>query len=365
MVTEFYPVGQGLFHACRGRGYSLVYDCGTRSAQGDKILERALGLLREELDGQKVGHLVISHFDKDHISGVVRLSAEIGVHTVVLPELSPVQTLYIAATQGLGVRTAAEFRAYVDVLTGQHWNAGVDVVWASPDGLVLHPPGRESWCFRLLPRLPVVTDAIRERLRAALQEWRGTPAGGQIDDKAVLREIADQIRDDDSFARIRQIFRGAGLQRHVGNRASVQCLYGPASGKKWQVLLTGDGTMDADTLREMTNAWGAAALKNVLIVQVPHHGSRASWNQGKLLELLRNSGMEWVISAGSRQKAHPDCGVVHQLKECGQIIHVHEKSGVARWQHCQSLRAGGPGMPEFEVRKWSCNNSSVESSGPL
>lgn len=85
---EFHPVGQGLF--CSGELFSLcdtsisnprnlfrwVYDCGTSSKRSllDEAIDQAFTapLCKQETE-PTIDLLVISHFDKDHISGLPKL----------------------------------------------------------------------------------------------------------------------------------------------------------------------------------------------------------------------------------------------------------------------------------------------------
>lgn len=84
---SFHPVGQGLFST--GMMHSLdreelsfvwVYDCGTTSSQSylDDALDRFSTV-------QHVDLVTISHFDKDHISGMVKLLMRVSVEELLLP----------------------------------------------------------------------------------------------------------------------------------------------------------------------------------------------------------------------------------------------------------------------------------------
>lgn len=93
--VDFHGVGQGLFSTgclrCRpafGRPFYWVYDCGTSSKQ--KLLKRALDLYEldyhsEPLQSREIDLVTISHFDNDHISGLVSLLGRFRVRTLLLP----------------------------------------------------------------------------------------------------------------------------------------------------------------------------------------------------------------------------------------------------------------------------------------
>lgn len=102
-MVRFHPVGQGLFSSgkvyCKnGDEFKFVYDCGTSSKQG--LLDDAISSLSVNGD---INLLTISHFDQDHISGLVRLLNKHRVKILLLPYLSLEERLYIAYSNNIGV----------------------------------------------------------------------------------------------------------------------------------------------------------------------------------------------------------------------------------------------------------------------
>lgn len=88
----FYPVGQGLFSSGavsldgRAGPFCWVYDCGSSSSASAVRIERSLSLLARELGPRReVDLLVLSHFDSDHIGGIVKLLGRFRVGTLVIP----------------------------------------------------------------------------------------------------------------------------------------------------------------------------------------------------------------------------------------------------------------------------------------
>lgn len=95
----FHPVGQGLFasgllNATVGQSFSWVYDCGTTSSQ--KLLEREIKQFKKHHNKNKINLVAISHFDKDHISGIPQLLRELTVETMLLPYIPLWQRVLIA-----------------------------------------------------------------------------------------------------------------------------------------------------------------------------------------------------------------------------------------------------------------------------
>jgi hypothetical protein len=105
---HFFPVGQGLFstgsigrHDERHSRFLWVYDCGTSSSQG--LVDRGIAQLEHFERGRKrIDLLVLSHFDHDHISGVVRLLNKFKIGTLMLPYMPLAQRLILAFEKGSG-----------------------------------------------------------------------------------------------------------------------------------------------------------------------------------------------------------------------------------------------------------------------
>ena len=76
LQCEFWNVGQGLFSSGRiqmgnAPAFHWVYDCGTSSSQ--QLIQNAIQKYNQQENNADIDLLVLSHFDKDHISGVKEL----------------------------------------------------------------------------------------------------------------------------------------------------------------------------------------------------------------------------------------------------------------------------------------------------
>ena len=108
LLLDWWPVGQGLFASgaiAGGPGAPLnwVYDCGTSSR--DTLLVSALDAFQSRQDSISATSIrlcVVSHFDRDHISGIVRLLDRFPVRTLLLPYVPLWRRLLIALEQGVG-----------------------------------------------------------------------------------------------------------------------------------------------------------------------------------------------------------------------------------------------------------------------
>lgn len=93
---RFHPVGHGLFYSGvintlekRAAPIVFIYDCGGRDANGR--FKAFWDSPKKKLLNGRLTLLVISHFHRDHISGVPSLIAESRPRFVVMPYLSPAE----------------------------------------------------------------------------------------------------------------------------------------------------------------------------------------------------------------------------------------------------------------------------------
>jgi hypothetical protein len=104
---HFHPVGQGLFASGYLRSehrstpdFQWVYDCGTTSEA--KYVRAGLRDVKKLSRGrQRLDILTLSHFDRDHISGVCDLLRKYSVGTLLLPYMPLWQRLVIGFEEGV------------------------------------------------------------------------------------------------------------------------------------------------------------------------------------------------------------------------------------------------------------------------
>lgn len=92
------PVGQGFFHAgtvsIGASTFNYVYDCGSEYPEP---LKRAITNYIDELSGDTINALFVSHLDYDHVSGLDQLLLFSKADVAVLPYLSPASRLIMVA----------------------------------------------------------------------------------------------------------------------------------------------------------------------------------------------------------------------------------------------------------------------------
>lgn len=108
----FYPVGQGLFssgqivlESDKKKPFTWVYDCGTASEQ--MRIQESIALLAEKIPKRKnikkrhLDLVVLSHFDADHISGIVKLLQTFSVDCLLLPYIPLEKRIAMAFIDGI------------------------------------------------------------------------------------------------------------------------------------------------------------------------------------------------------------------------------------------------------------------------
>lgn len=100
---KFHPIGQGCFytgkielHNTNKTEFNFVYDCGTDSKK--VFLNNAIDLYKETLTNKTLDLLIISHFDQDHVNGVVNLLDGIKCKRLIIPYYTPIERLLLFTT---------------------------------------------------------------------------------------------------------------------------------------------------------------------------------------------------------------------------------------------------------------------------
>lgn len=114
ITCQFWNVGQGLFSSGKilsdTNEFVWVYDCGSMNQQH---ITAAVKNMKETYQNEVIDLLAISHFDKDHISGLTELLKEKKVKRWLLPYYPLWHRLEIALSLGLAL-DSEEFRFYLN-----------------------------------------------------------------------------------------------------------------------------------------------------------------------------------------------------------------------------------------------------------
>jgi hypothetical protein len=426
---QFHAAGQGTFASGilhprphdPGRPvtpFHWVFDCG--STAHVSVLAPRVADYRAALDGAKLDLLCISHFDRDHVSGLEFLLKGLRVDTVVMPYLTLLERLVI------GARLTGDFPVYRSFLTDPvaflldraesigriivigggppDENPGrgeIGVVPDLPDGNEKHE-NIEAWKMEIWGILPgdpriVVEEATLEKL-----EQRGTelivaeesfgamaigPEVGRVWEflfyhkpidpavrarleKGVTKalgtgrlpgardDLLEALQSETIRAKVKAAYVEA-LKHAPGEdiNSSSLCLYAGMDPTKtlasrgveyhvslsesegrsrgfgggwWgddsvelSILYTGDSNLrlaeNRQQLRQFLSRGGQDRWEKILILQVPHHGSRRNWQEGSAAEFPHLFSI-FCADQHNRRYKHPNREVVADLAWKGPVL---------------------------------------------
>lgn len=119
LKLDWWSAGQGLFATgmitrSNDQPLSWVYDCGTTSSQS--ILTKSLDAFKTQYlayGTRSIRLAVLSHFDKDHLSGLTNLLDQFPIRTLLLPYIPRWQRLVIALEEGVAA-TDPDFEFFIN-----------------------------------------------------------------------------------------------------------------------------------------------------------------------------------------------------------------------------------------------------------
>ena len=403
-LYRFHSVGQGLFatgdlgqfkHGHRVSdpsliNFSWVYDCGTTSSQS--LIDKALHQYDYDTGpSHRLGLVVLSHFDKDHISGVVRLLQRYHVDVLLLPYVPLHQRLLVALVEG----EAADSPTMRFLLDPVSFFGGADVrgveriVFVPPSGGSV-PPSEGNPDPRPLPDKWELqfntTEAVKSGQASSADPlasatllapgtslrlaniWEFVPYNdatlSYAPDEVFLEAAQTQglkllhaTSDSDRDAALKSLKATYDAQFGSGSKPRNEislCLYaGPAASQRrcsWQarysgggwmrsgklsggaVLYTGDGYLDVPArLQALVQYLGPERVDGVSVFQVMHHGAQKNWHAGvaKTIDPALS-----VFSSDPNHQAfgHPHAQVLRDFWQHGPVqVDLSRRAGVLVW----------------------------------
>ncbi|MBT0375794.1 hypothetical protein ISO79_18975 [Morganella morganii subsp. morganii] len=347
MITRiFFPVGQGAFYAEKHDKFNMVYDCGNRwkTKKSQEVVRQSF--TKDDI----INILFISHLDYDHISLIKTLKDTVkSIERVVMPLLSSEQKILISATYGVDdadiyhmVNDPKVFFGnetkftYIEPSGGKEFNPDENPILynelseriASGTKIKMgHNSANYNWCF--------IPFNIESKTRSKELECKLKKAGLNVselktDSLSTLRKLIDTK----SKNKIKKIYES--LNGDI-NENSLVVYSGPLDIKgKHRIRhffshcdllffdsLLQDGFFDLPFYRVACIFTGDVDLNKFNIttvfgsywevvgtVQIPHHGSLHSFNDG----FLNSKGMFCPISFGvNNHYGHPSYDVVRKI----------------------------------------------------
>lgn len=368
---EFHPIGQGCFYTGNIRSnhaqFNFVYDCGTLSPM--HYLNDEIDRYKPSLPSNTLDLLIISHFDKDHVNGVVRLLDRIHCKRIIIPYYEPIERLLLYVKSG---STDQDYRMFlqdpISFLSSSRFDVGEMLVVGGP-GNDFNNTEREE------PTQPV--DDNTNKLELNLEDEKDYDQdmviervekleGNSINHSTTKFLKSNRVfisyiwefkfylkqRDEDALI---ESFKSGVNELLICNKISiknlfedpykgeVKKLYGkfdsdlnetslvtyhePLQGNresyfvsfntdfykcrcqnKYGTLLTGDINLKKKTTLDDLSSHYVGYLDKVCVFQVPHHGSANNWpfRHKKYLEEF----CFYVINHGLGRRSHPSSGVI-------------------------------------------------------
>ncbi|MER9910900.1 hydrolase [Mesorhizobium sp. M0050] len=364
-----------------GLSVNWVYDCGTTS--NDVLLENALEAFvrRQDLiETSTIRLCVLSHFDRDHVGGIVRLIERIPVTTLLLPYMPLWQRLVIALSEGVEADDPF-FSFYLNpvaflVSGGREGRIGeiLFVPASGPeDSAPPDPPGFEGGPPRREIDLkvergdqpeeasddPAATSTTSVQVRflrpagriLAPSLWEFVPYNdASLSPNATPTFIAaanpllsillhDPANRRKALTNLKSLYdRHFGATSKNRNLISLFLYSGPLGRLRFEVgppkaskahsrsednryaqIYTGDGTLDAGKRFDaFERFYGSGRLARTAFFQVMHHGSRHNWHQG-IAAKLRPSVSLFSSDPLHRRFRHPHGEVLRDFWPYGAV----------------------------------------------
>ncbi|WP_386630397.1 MBL fold metallo-hydrolase [Sulfitobacter geojensis] len=390
----FHPVGQGLFSSGvikfdGGRyrdEFQWVYDCGTTSSQ--RLLRAALSKFQRLRRNTPLDLVVISHFDADHISGLVKLLNEVGTDILMLPWAPLWHRLAIGCAQGL-TPDDPDFEFYIDPVQYLNDQAGdgfrriVFIPFSVGEGppepedetgpTEEGPDGRpklqldfekefESEDSHELMQYERNAGMYREVIMMRkgssarfLGLWEFVPYNDPATQPKNVPNFIQNVNDlrehllntseserKHALYKLKEFYRRS-FPKSQSNDLSLfiysgpigvwntqihpwHCDYGSENGRKASIIYTGDGNLASQQKWQNFRKYlGDQRAISPSIFQVPHHGSRKNWFDGLADQIEPHSSI-FSSDPSHRSFGHPHREVLRDFWP-HQAVQVDKESG--------------------------------------
>ena len=346
------PVGQGAFYTevfkkDDGTLFTVVYDCGTET--DSSILEAQIDEFKKEIT--QIDLLFISHFHRDHISGLDKLLDGIPVIKTVIPML-PEQILTLARVQNL-LQYKKEAIDTDDIIKELYLSDETSGRFG--DLTVIEPLDYSDLSGE--EKNDVLGQGKRARNGSSVggfeSLWEYVPFNSvsipdqrAIDFMKGLKDIEGALDDDGNLnvsriihgcrtkvmALYKDVMKGADENLYtmtVESRPSGSLAKDsdPSVVREARCLYTGnfDSAGNPGLWKRFSSIYDYKAFG---MVQIPHHGSKHSWRK----EFLKGNPRRFFISVGTTNTYHhPDFWVVKDVCDAKSNVDViTEKDGTGQ-----------------------------------
>ena len=348
-----WPVGQGLFYSGEieyGENYfNFIYDCGSESLKKvvddyvnslntNKIIERKIVL----------DMLVVSHFDKDHISGLEFLFEKMFVKEIFLPYNNEDDfLLFVSYMLGQGIDLSktkivliySELRSR-DIMeiddTGFFIDLARNIRYHNyHDNSIVNADVSKLWQFKFY-NAPIEKIAFK----GIAKEFSEIVDGKKLSDVLKVKELRDRLKE------LYEKYTKSYLSNSKSNQSSLCLYHSPLSTcrdcttdcfgevtSKIEIsnqhilgtLLTGDISLKSSKRQALDQykkfkAHFESELQNTGMFLLPHHGSSNNWNKKVTTDFAKTT---FLVSVGLGNKhRHPGKMVVDEILERGHELYI-------------------------------------------
>jgi beta-lactamase superfamily II metal-dependent hydrolase len=287
-------------------------------------------------------HVVLTHSDADHASGLREVLREIPVANLWLhiPWLLCGEAIHLFNSKLWTVEAlSAAIKKEYDIISEI-----VDIAFANKQTKIYYPfqgaqigpftvlsPRRATY-VHLLPQFEKTPEPDQQLLEAA-GIWLGKAPSGLLKalfEKAVAK-VSKWLPETWTLERLRD-----GGETSASNESSV-ILYGDM-GNGERVLLTGDAGVNALSWAVQHAQANGLPLQQFSFVQIPHHGSRRNVGPTVLNELLgpirpegSNIRFAAFVSAPKEDDQHPRKIVLNAFARRGGRVHATQGRNKVHW----------------------------------
>lgn len=361
---KFHPVGQGCFFSSRiedenGQLLNVVFDCGSLTAGNylDNAIDNYFDSLLKIKSGKKVIDLfIISHFDEDHINGAFELLAKVKCSTLVIPYISIYERIALFSK---GQSKSEWHKRFLQNPQNFIINGELDIdriiILGQPENgdfinntfeIPLKPVEGSELFSDPIPvyfkadELVLSNQFFYKNTPFTLSDkdtgWKFKFYINQIDRKFIddfhaeinkhfTFKLPSELLQDKNRLKLKGIYKS--IFKNVNKTSLNVCIIPKAfkfinyddspnhlfdyTQRVGNVLLTGDSFLYTVKQVESFKKCYNSELKNVLLFQIPHHGSL----NNSSLDLI--SGLWkfplYVINHGKNRKKHPNGKVLKFL----------------------------------------------------
>lgn len=335
-IRHIHNIGQGAFYTekfyVNNKVVStIVYDCGCQIA----LPKRAIKLIKNSFnENEIIDILFISHFDADHVNGILTLKERVSkIAHVVLPELTEEEKIILMA-KSRAYRESYKIQLliedpnsffngketdnqetkiiYVKKINEEETDSHINQIRtdqqevsqldngskvASGTRLI---PSRKEWIY-----IPVNLPIENEKIKNLKKE---------LEDHGLTVELLKEALTDTILHKFKNCYKKVfgdlnpySLIVYSGPVKDLNSTNGKSNIDYMPgCLYTGDANLNRKNFMEtMQKKIGDAYLNNIGLIQVPHHGSLHSYN-AKVLYKIREKCNYFFLSHGERNTfGHP------------------------------------------------------------